>query len=63
MKKKHRDIVVNDITYGWTFNKSGKEYYIRIWKDKKIIHSCTVRIPEITPALIADIIKDYLKNK
>ena len=57
MKKKHRDIVVNNKTYGWTVSYMG--HLIRIWVDNKIVHEvkCNGYIP-IKPSLIEEIIID-----
>ena len=55
MKKKHRDIVVDGVKYGWTVDWSK----LKIWKDKKVI--ATHDIPErhdITPSIVAGLIKD-----
>lgn len=62
MKKKHRDIVVDDQTYGWIVDHSG--YGLRIFKDKKVI--LTVNVEEftpVTPKIIEDLIRTYILNK
>lgn len=55
MKKKHRDIVVDGVTYGWIAMYSN----VRIFENKVVIGSYT--IPErldITPSIVAALIKD-----
>lgn len=55
MKKKHRDIVVNGVQYGWIAMYGN----VRIFKDKVIIGTYT--IPDhldITPKIVAALIKD-----
>lgn len=55
MKKKHRDIVVDGVTYGWIANYSN----VRIFENKVVIGSYT--IPErldITPKIVAALIED-----
>jgi len=61
MKKKHRDIVVDDVAYAYVRYGRGKEHDIAIWKDGKRLFNTTVRTSEVTPSLIASIIKDYVK--
>ena len=56
MKKKHRDIVVNDVTYGYVVRGDGKERHVRIYRDKKPIYGMTWRVPAVTPQDIADTI-------
>lgn len=58
MKKKHRDIVVDDVAYAWIVYGTGKERGIGIWKDKKEIFYTEVRMPSITPSFIADLIRE-----
>ena len=63
MKKKHRDIVVDNITYGWIVDAMG--YELRIFKDKKVV--LNVRVEEftpVTPKIIEGLIREYiLKQK
>jgi hypothetical protein len=62
MKKKYRDIVVNDKKYAWRFLQDSDPYEggggIRIWKDKKIVynkwHNENI---EVTPKMVANIIE------
>lgn len=58
MKKKYRDIVVDDKPYAWTFGNHGWE--LCIWENKKIIHSYTLKHgrSQITPSLVALIIRN-----
>lgn len=59
MKKKHRDIVVDDVMYGWMVECWGP-YHVKIWKDKKIIaqYDIETHYDAITPKMIAGLIKD-----
>ncbi len=59
MEKKHRDIVIDDIKYVWTIIRAGKEQYVQVWKDKKQYFSQSFRLSGVTPADIADAIKEY----
>lgn len=56
MKKKHRDIVVNDVTYGYVVRGDGKERHLTIYRDKKPIYGTTWRVATVTPKDIADTI-------
>ena len=56
MKKKHRDIVVNDIKYGYVVRGDGKERHVSIYRNNKPIYGMTWRVPAVTPKDIADII-------
>ena len=62
MKKKYRDIVVDDVQYGWTVYSGGKEQDVQVWKDKKELFSTRFRVTSITPKDITDAIKEYNKN-
>ena len=62
MKKKHRDITVNDIQYAWTIKSSGKEKFVTIWKDKKQWFKSTFRTDSVTPKDVAELIKSRLKE-
>lgn len=57
MKKKHRDIIVIGIQYGWISNNRN---HIKIWKDKKVILEFDIEFHHeaITPSMIAALIKD-----
>jgi len=57
MKKKHRDIVVDGVQYGWT---TESYYRLNIWKDKKVIAKYIIgeHHEAITPKLVAALIKD-----
>lgn len=67
MKKKHRYIVVNNISYAWMYapnddrQEGGGE--LKIWKNKKIIYKREVDSDVIvTPSYIAELItitEDY----
>ena len=60
MKKKHRDITVNGIKYGWI----GGCGWLTIYKDKKPIWSNTKMIVEssITPAYVRNIIETEINK-
>ena len=60
MKKKHRDITVDDVQYAWTIYRSGKERIVTIFKDKKAWFTSTFRLGSVTPKDIADLIKSKL---
>jgi len=62
MKKKYRNIVVDDVQYGWTIYGDGKEQDVQVWKDKKELFSTNFRVTSITPKDIADAIMEYNKN-
>ena len=57
MKKKHRDIVVDGVQYGWTMDGC---YRVKIWKDKKVIAKYEIEYHHdaVTPKMIAALIKD-----
>jgi hypothetical protein len=57
MKKKHRDITVDGVKYGWTVTYDT----LSIWKDKKIILTEDVTHCTVTPGVVADIIKIWVK--
>jgi len=56
MKKKHRDIIVNNVTYGYVVRGDGKERHVAIYRDKKLLYGTTWRVSTVTPKDIADII-------
>ena len=60
MEKKHRDIVVDDIQYGWIVNYAGD--CVTIFKDKKVHCVTSMRLNAITPSDVAVAIKDFNKN-
>ena len=62
MEKKHRDIVVDGQQYGWTLYNNGKENYVEVWKDKKTYFAKMFRQDSVTPADIADAIKEFNEN-
>ena len=62
MEKKHRDIVVDGKQYGWIANYQGKEIIVKVYKDKKGYFNKSVRMSEITPADVAEFIKEYNNN-
>lgn len=42
MKKKYRDIIVNDTKYVWSFDGESEDYigsFIKIWFNKKVIYN------------------------
>ena len=57
-RKKHRDIIVDGVKYGWTTYNMGK--YISIWKDKQVIFETENNSPDhsIKPSYIKEIIKE-----
>ena len=57
MKKKHRDIVVDGVKYGWT--KDGC-YHVKLWKNKKVFAEYDIPYHHdgIVPSMIAGLIKD-----
>lgn len=65
MKKKYREIIVNDIPYGWTVNNNcdGEgENMLSVWFDKKIIYEELFENEiVITPKMVVQII-DSLNN-
>ena len=61
MKKKHRDITVDNVQYGWTLKSEGKEKYVTIWQDKKRLFTKMFRVESVTPKDVADTIKAHLK--
>jgi len=60
MKKRHRDITVDGVKYGWTLNSHGKERYIKVWKDKKPILTKTFRQQSVTPKDVEELIRENL---
>ena len=62
MEKKHRDIVVDGQQYGWTLYNNGKENYVEVWKDKKTYFTKMFRQDSVTPADIAEAIKEFNEN-
>ena len=60
MKKKHRDIVVDGVQYGWMVEWFCGYHQVRIWKDKKVIATFDIEHhhDNITPGIIAELIKD-----
>jgi len=60
MKKKHRDITVEGVKYAWTIYGNGKEKYVSIWKDKKVILTQTFRLQSVTPKDIEELIREKL---
>lgn len=57
MKKKTREVEVEGVTYVWMVQKiSNKERVCRIWKEKTILISETLRTTAITPSDIRKLI-------
>jgi len=56
-QKKHRNIRIDGVKYGWTTHQMGKR--IKIWKDKQIIFETENNSPDhsIKPSYIKEIIK------
>lgn len=63
MKKKHRKIVVDKQSYGWTVNNQGKEHHVSVWQDKQVIFGFTVRASGVTPQMVADAIWEYREKQ
>ena len=59
MKKKYRKIVVDNQSYGWTRYGRGREHDVSVWQDKQVLFTTTVRTSEVTPSLVADLIREY----
>lgn len=56
MKKKHRDITVDGVQYGWTVDYRTR---LKIWKDKKVIAEHNIsELHDITPSIVAALIKE-----
>lgn len=53
MKKKYRDITVDNVKYAWMVSSDT----LTIWKDKKIIKTEDVTHCTVTPKMVADLIK------
>jgi len=60
MKKKYRDITVDEVKYAWTIIGDGKERYVTIWKDKKEWFSSSLRVTTVTPKDISELIQSRL---
>jgi len=63
MKKKHRDITVADVKYGWTIRSYGKETFVTVWLNKKPWHKETFRQESVTPKDVREMIEEKLKQK
>lgn len=63
MKKKHRKIVVDGQSYGWTIYGSGKEHDVSVWQDKKVLFTFTIRASRVLPSMVADAIKEYREKQ
>jgi len=58
MKKKYRDIVVNNIKYAWAYSGEGDGGTLKIWKDKKVIYTENFNHDVIiTPSYVSVVIK------
>ena len=64
MKKKFRDITVDNIKYTWKVVNpdSGAGISLKIWKDKRLIMLNAMPDIIVTPATVAYIISYYIKN-
>ena len=63
MKKKFRDIVVDDVKYAWQA-RADDDYpaRIKIWKNKKVIIEGALSDGfEVTPKIISEIIEDFIQ--
>lgn len=56
MKKKYRDITVDDVKYAWKVKTDDDCNYLVIWKDKKIIYQGDITA-DVTPSYVSSIIK------
>jgi hypothetical protein len=57
MKKKHRDITVDKVQYGWTVKEVDGINELSIWQDKKVIHTRYFQTTTvITPGLVRMVI-------
>lgn len=64
MKKKHRDIIVNDIQYAWTVTEADEYNRIRVFQDKKMVHEEVLpNYQEIGPRIIKEMIEDLLSKE
>jgi ABC-type glycerol-3-phosphate transport system substrate-binding protein len=54
MKKKYRDITVNDKQYAWAVQNDT----LVIWYNKKIVQMADVLDTTVTPKIVAEIIKN-----
>jgi len=59
MKKKHREIIVNNQHFGYIVRGDGRERHISIYKDKKSIFTTTWRVQTVTPKDIEEIINTH----
>jgi hypothetical protein len=56
MKKKHRDITVDGVVYGWIIGTD----WVKIYLNKKVLFQSDIdEFDIITPANIAKLIKDH----
>ena len=62
MKKKHRNLIVDGIEYGWVVGEDRWDYmekWFTIYKNKKKIKCITIKDKnDITPKMVADAIKE-----
>lgn len=59
MKKKHRDIVVNEEQYAWLVKEADDVKIIRIFKDKKVIVEESFD-GDMTPSIVEAMIENYI---
>lgn len=60
MKKKHRNITVDGVEYGWTVGEDRYDYmenHFSIYKDRKFVKSIISKESTITPKIVAETIK------
>ena len=68
-KKKYRDIVVDGVKYAWTVRGYYDGSTLKVWKDKKVLFELDIDYDlfkdtynsEITPSLVAEKIKEFVK--
>jgi hypothetical protein len=60
MKKKHREIIVNNQKFGYIVRGDGKERHVAIYRDKKPIFATTWRVQTVTPKDIEEIITKHV---
>lgn len=60
MKRKHRNINVDGVEYGWTVGEDRYDYmekWFSIYKDGKFVKSIISKESAITPKMVAEAIK------
>lgn len=60
MKKKHRDITVDGVTYGWITKRDDGTTTTRVFKEKKEWFSFTTKGDVVNPVDVSNVIKKEL---